>query len=62
MLLKMLKKTLGRSRRYGHTLSRLGGSEVGLGGTREAVRELYDAYARRDFDRVASYLPPTLTG
>ena len=26
------------------------------GGTRAAVRELYDAYARRDFDRVAALI------
>ena len=30
------------------------------GGTREAVRELYDAYARRDFERVASYIHPDI--
>jgi len=33
---------------------------VSQGGTREAVRELYDAYARRDFERVASYIHPDI--
>ena len=33
---------------------------MGPGGTRETVRQLYDAYGRRDFDRVASYIHPDI--
>ena len=30
------------------------------GATRETVRELYDAYARRDFERVATFIHPDI--
>jgi ketosteroid isomerase-like protein len=29
---------------------------VSQGGTRETVRQLYDAYARRDFERIAAFI------
>jgi ketosteroid isomerase-like protein len=33
---------------------------VDQGETRDKVRELYDAYGRRDFERVASYIHPDI--
>ena len=50
---------LGRTVRS-YSERRLGNSCLDQGGTREKVRELYDAYARRDFERIASFIHPDI--
>jgi len=49
------EETLGPARGYDHTATG-GGDAVGESETRATVHELYDAYGRRDFDRLAAFL------
>jgi ketosteroid isomerase-like protein len=48
------QEKLGGGGWYCHTRQWLGGSRVSQGDTRDTVRELYDAYGRRDFERIAA--------
>jgi hypothetical protein len=47
---------LGPARAQRHTCSRWDEDSVSEGDTRAIVRELYDAYGRRDFERVAALI------
>jgi ketosteroid isomerase-like protein len=55
-VLKLLKKKACPGSRYGHTSAGRGTKAVSDRATRKTVRELYDAYARRDFERVAAFV------